>query len=106
MSKSAERQPVRTRDAFLKIRWIEKQIAEGNFKNFEYFLKYSGQQALDYALEWAAYYGKTDLAKLAIDAGACVEAHNNVALQMACENNHLETMKYLLSITKHDTNEK
>ena len=97
-NKQTDKQITRTREALIKTRQIERELEIGNFGNLSYFLKYSGQQALDYALEWTAYYGKIDLVKQCIKYGANIHANKEVALQMACENGHLDTVRYLVSL--------
>ena len=87
-----------TREAFLKNKKIQKDFEEGNFTEIDFFLKYSGKEALNYALEWTAFHGQIELVKQTINAGANIHADNDVALQMACENGHLNIVIYLISI--------
>lgn len=94
--KKADDQITRTKKAFKKIKKIEIELADGEFKNLEYFLRWSGKQAWNYALEWAAFYGRLDLVKKVIATGADPNASSCASLQMACRNGHLEIVKYLV----------
>jgi len=85
-----------TKEAFIKIRKIEKELSEGKFDNLEYFLKYSGKMALNYALEWASFYGKNDLVKKILSEPTDFNASNGIALTIACKNGHLNIVKFLL----------
>lgn len=99
------RQITRTRDAFLKIRKIEKDLATGDFQEIDYFLKYSGDQAYCYALEWASYYGNIEYVKKIISNCDNIKSTCVTPLQMACKNGHLEVIKYIIekfSITTLD----
>lgn len=92
-----------TRDAFIHIRQIENSMERGYFKedDVDFFLKYSGKNGLNYALEWAAFHGRLDVVKKAIAHGADIHANNDVAFLMASENNHIDVVKYLVSVDKN-----
>lgn len=85
----------KAREAFIKTKKIERGLANGIFSDLDYFLKYSGKNAIDYALEWTAFYGQLDLVKKTINAGADLV---NPPLQMACLNGHIDVVKYLIDI--------
>ena len=87
-------------DAFtyLKLRQLERDLERGYFNEFDFFLKYSSKDGINYALEWAAFHGKLDSVIKAVGHGANIHANNNVALQMATENNHINVIKYLLAL--------
>lgn len=80
----------------LKVRQIEKEFSLNVFENFEAFVSVAGQEALDYALEWAAYYGRLDLVCKAVDRGAGLSTSNGGAFQMACRNGHLHVVRYFV----------
>lgn len=81
-----------------KLRAVENELADGNFQNFDFFLKLASKEALDYALEWAAYYGNLSLVKKTIEAGADVNCSHSVGLQMASRNGHLDVVVYLIEL--------
>ena len=91
-----------TIDAFtyLKIRQIERDLERGYFGELDFFLKYSKKNGINYALEWAAFHGKLEYVKMALTKGADIHANNDIALQMAVENNHLNVVKYLIIVEK------
>lgn len=95
-------------DAFtcLKLRQIERDLERGYFGEYDFFLKYSSQNGINYALEWAAYHGKLEYVKKALERGANIHANNDVALQMASENNHLDIVKLLIAIDEKITQSK
>ena len=88
----------RTKEAFKKMKKIEIELADGNMEYIDYFVKWSGIQGLNYALEWASYYGHLELVKQVIKAGANPNASNGIALQMACRNGHTDVVKYLIEL--------
>lgn len=96
MSDSDKKLIKKTKRTFKKMRRIEVEIEEGNFTNLNFFLKYSGQLAVDYALEWTAFHGNLDGVKKSISYEANIDFSNSVALQMACRNGHIDIVKYLL----------
>ena len=89
-----------TIDAFtyLKLRQIERDLERGYFGEFKFFLKYSSKHGINYALEWSAFHGKLDSVIQTVEHGADIRANNNVALEMATENNHLNVIKYLVAL--------
>ena len=90
---------VKAKKAFKKIKKIEIELSEGNFENLDYFLQWSGHQGLSYALEWVSYYGKVDLIKKVLAARSNIVNDNasyDTALQMACRNGHIDAVKYLV----------
>jgi ankyrin repeat protein len=91
-----QKQIDKTKDAFVKIRKIEKELAKGIFDNFDFFLEYSGKQAKEYALEWASFYGKLNLVKKTISEGANINCSRGCALQMAIRNGHYDIVIYLV----------
>src|SRR5438874_1926686 len=101
---SIEAQLTRTKEAFKKNRRIERDMADGNFADFDFFLKYSGKMALNYALEWTSFYGKVDLMNKTLDAGADIDIIGSTALQMSCCNGHLDAVIYLLTKINSSTN--
>lgn len=82
---------------YIKIKTIEKELANGIFDNYLLFLTNAKQQALDYLLEISAFYGRIDLVKKCIKKGANCNVANGVAIQMACRNGHLDIVKYLIN---------
>lgn len=80
----------------MKMYKIEKEIADGNFNNYQFYLGNLGQHALDYLLEMAAFYGKFDIVKESVNRGANVNVAGCIAVQMACKNGHLNILKYLV----------
>lgn len=80
-----------------KIRKAEEELAKGNFDNYELFLKHTKNQDLDYFLEMAAFYGKVNLVREALEKGANDNASLSSAIQMACRNGHLNVVSYLIN---------
>jgi ankyrin repeat protein len=77
----------------------ENQLAKGDFTNFDFFLNNASTlEALNYALEWASYYGKLPLIKRTIIKGADINYSNCACIQMASGNGHLDAVSYLIEL--------
>jgi len=87
---------LRTKEAFLKVKTIEWEFSKGTFDNIDWFLMYSGSNAINYALEWACFYGQIELVKKIVDKGGNANASNMSGLQMASKNGHIDVVKWLL----------
>ncbi|XWV25210.1 repeat protein [Tupanvirus deep ocean] len=79
-----------------KLKAIEIEFENGNFENFDYFLERRSGDAINYALEWASFYGKLELVKKAVEKNANINYSKSTALQMASRNGHYNVIVYLM----------
>ncbi|BCS83061.1 ankyrin repeat protein [Cotonvirus japonicus] len=90
---------IRTKQAFKKIKKIETELFNGDFTNYYYFKSYSGKQGLEYLFEWSSFYGKIKIIQELVKEFGVSSFSNNVidtSLQMACKNNYLNVVKFLV----------
>lgn len=96
MSANQGKKRIRELERIKKIREIEAEIADGNFKNINFFLENSKREGIDYALELASYYGNLYLVKKIMGMGANVNVSRCSALNMASQNGHFDVVEYLI----------
>ena len=81
---------------YIKTREIEREFGDGNFKRFDYFIKNTTVNGLDYALELVAFHGRCDLAKKIIATEMDISGSIFKSIITAVNQNHYEVTEVLL----------